>query len=156
MPKRHSRDCDEGVAAVELAILLPIFLALTFAAIDFALAFRQQIMLRNAAANAASYAAVQPCNLDSGTTNITEQATRELQHVSVLKPDPVTVLPPTYMDSNGDDVTGTDACTTATQVQITVSAPYDLITGTVLGIFGVPQSLTISGQETVRIVGRSA
>ena len=53
---------DRGVAAVELALVLPVFLALVFGAIDFGLGFRQQIMLHNAASNAAAYAAVQPCD----------------------------------------------------------------------------------------------
>lgn len=155
MRSSYPGDPDAGVAAVELAIMLPIFLAITLAAIDFALAFRQQIMLRNAASNAAAYAAVQPCNLDSGTTNITQQATSELQDVTVLKPDPVTVPTPGYLDANGNELTGTDACTTAAQVQITVTAPYHLITGDFLSVFGVPQTLTVSGQETVQIQGRS-
>ena len=57
---RHSS--EHGAAAVELAILLPVFLAITLAAVDFGLAYRQQLMLHNAASNAANYASVQPCD----------------------------------------------------------------------------------------------
>src|SRR4051794_36241098 len=150
-----SRPRDEGIAAVELAIVLPVFLALTLAGIDFALAFRQQIMLRNAASNAAAYAAVQPCSLTGGTTNITQQATTELQSVSVLKPTDV-VVATAFTDGSGTQVTGADACAAGTRVQVTVSAPYNLVTGTFLGAFGVPQSVTVTGVETVQIVGRPA
>lgn len=145
---------DEGVAAVELAIVLPVFLALTLASIDFALAFRQQIMLRNAASNAASYAAVQPCDL-TGVTGITDRATNELQNVSVLKPTSVTVTT-AFTDSSGAVLTASDACSSASEVEVMVSAPYNLITGDVLGLFGVPQQLTVTGQETVQIQGRTA
>ena len=138
---------DDGVAAVELAILLPVFLALTLAAIDFGLAFRQQIMLRNAASNAAAYASVQPCD----TAGIDSDATKEIQSVSVLKP--VLSTPQiVYLDSSGGVVTD---CTTAYQVRVTVSAPYSLLTGAVLSMFGVSNTLTVSGQETVRIEGKS-
>src|SRR4051794_16056856 len=131
MTRKESRQRrDEGVAAVELAILLPVFLALTLAAIDFALAFRQQIMLRNAASNAAAYAAVQPCDV----SGVQDRASQELNGVTVLKPD-ISVPPPKYVGGSG-------TCLTATQVQVTVSAPYNLITGSFLGTFGVPQTLT--------------
>lgn len=145
---RHRR--DEGVAAVELALVLPVFLALTLGLIDFALAFRQQIMLRDAASNAATYAAVQPCD----TTTITQDATDEIQNVSVLKPtNPVVTL--SFTDSSGTVLTTSDACSTASQVEVSVSAPYDLLTGSFLSLFGVPSSLTVSGQETVQIQGRT-
>ncbi len=152
--RRHGRD-DEGVAAVELAIVLPVFLAITLGAIDFALAFRQQIMLRNAASNAAAYAAVQPCDLGDSTSGINFQALAELEHVSVLKPDPTDVtVTTTFTDNSGSAVTSGDACTTASRVEVTVAAPYNLITGTFLGVFGVPQTMHVIGQETVQIQGR--
>jgi Flp pilus assembly protein TadG len=139
---------DEGVAAVELAILLPVLLALILATVDFGLAFRQQIMLRNAASNAASYAAVQPCD----TTGIDTDATNELQSVSVLKP---AISTPQIVFTNASGAVVTD-CLTATQVQVTVSAPYTLLTGTFLhAFFGVGTTLNVSGQETVRIQGKS-
>lgn len=146
---------DEGVAALELALVLPVFLALILASIDFALAFRQQIMLRNAASNAAAYAAVQPCDLGNATSGITYQALAELQHVTVLKPSNEAVTT-SFTDSAGASVTGVDACLTAAQVQVTVTAPYNLITGDVLGVFGVPQTLNVSGHETVEIEGKTA
>jgi Flp pilus assembly protein TadG len=146
---------DDGVAAVELALVLPVFLALVLASIDFALAFRQQIMLRNAASNAASYAAVQPCDLGNPASGITYQALADLQHVNVLKPSNV-VVSTSFTDSNGAPATGISACQTAAQVQVTVTAPYNLITGDLLGAFGVPQTLTVSGHETVQIEGKSA
>src|SRR4051795_3624978 len=123
MMSRRRRNGDDGVAAVELAILLPVFLALTLAAIEFALAFRQQIMLRNAASNAAAYAAVQPCSLTGGTTNITQQATSELRSVTVLKPTNV-VVTTTFTDGAGAAITGVDACTSGTRADVTVTAPY--------------------------------
>jgi Flp pilus assembly protein TadG len=142
------RTGDQGVAAVELALVLPVFLALIFAAIDFALAFREQIMLRNAASNAAAYAAVQPCDL-TGTTGITYRASSELQSVSVLAPSNVSVAE-SFSDATGTELPST-ACTTAYSATITVNAQYNLLTGGFLGIFGVPLHLPVSGSETVRI-----
>jgi Flp pilus assembly protein TadG len=137
---------DDGLAAVELAILLPVLLGLVLAAIDFGLAFRQQIMLRNAASSAAQYAAVQPCD----TAGIVSKAKTELQNVSVLKPTPSLSPAPVFMDQSGSPA---GDCTTAYQVRITVSASYTLLTGGFLGLFGVPNSVPVSGQQTVRIQG---
>lgn len=139
---------DEGLAAIELAILLPVLLALILAAVDFGLAFRQQIMLRNAASNAAAYAAVQPCD----TAGIDSDASAELQNVSL--PAPVISTPQiVFTDASGAVVT---SCLNATQVQVTVSAPYTLLTGTFLhAFFGVGTTLNVSGRETVRVQGKS-
>lgn len=148
LPRSASRACrnDAGAAAVELAILLPVFLGLTLAAIDFGLSFRQQLMLRNAASNAATYASVKPCD----TAGIDAAATTELQNVSVLRP---TIGTPQILFLNSSGSTGGD-CTTANQVEVTLSAPYSLLSGTFLSWFGVPSSITVSGHETVRIEGR--
>jgi Flp pilus assembly protein TadG len=143
--RRHAKCCDDGVAAVEFAILLPVLLAVTLAAIDFGLAFRQQILLRSAASNAADYASVQPCD----AAGIDADAASEIQNVSVLKP---TLSSPQiqFMDASGGTVTD---CLTAYQARVTVSAQYTLLTGGFLGLFGVPSSVTVSGQQTVRIQG---
>lgn len=140
------RETDAGIAAVELAILLPVLLALTCAAVDFGLAFRQQIMLRNAASNAAAYAAVQPCD----TAGIDSDAANEIQGVSVLKPA-ISTPQIVFTDASGAVVTD---CLSASQVQVTVSAPYTLLTGSFLhGLFGIPTAVTVDGQETVRVQG---
>lgn len=143
----RARESDSGAAAVELAILLPVFLAITLAAIDFGLAFRQQLMLHGAASNAAEYASVQPCD----TSGIDSDAAAELQNVNVLKPA-LSTPQLVFMDASGSAVTD---CMTAYKVKVTVSAPYSLLTGSFLGVFGVPSSVDVSGQETVRIQGRS-
>lgn len=138
---------EHGAAAVELAILLPVFLAITLAAVDFGLAYRQQLMLHNAASNAANYASVQPCD----TAGIDGDAASELQNVSVLKPA-LSTPQIFFMSSSGSVVTD---CLTAYKVKVVVGAPYSLVTGAFLGVFGVPSSINVSGQETVRIQGRS-
>jgi len=146
--RRVLRHDDRGVAAVELALVLPVFLALVFGGIDLGLAFREQIMLRNAASNAAAYATVQPCDL-TGSTGVTYRATNELQNVGVLAPSNVSVAE-SFTDSGGSPLAGT-ACITAYAVTIKVSADYNLLTGHLLGLFGVPVHLPVSGSETVRI-----
>ena len=142
---------DEGVAAVELAIILPVFLAVVLGGIAFGLVFREQTMLRNAAANAAAYAAVQPCNLGDSTSGITFQALAELNHVSVLKPDATVTT--TFLDSSGTALTGTDACLSASQVEVTVSAPYNDVSGALLGVIGLASGNVVA-QDTVQIQGR--
>lgn len=145
------RTTDDGVAAVEVAILLPMFLLLTFGAIDFGLAFRQQLILRGAASSAAEFASTRPCD----NAGIVGAATNEVQNVSVLKPEP-SLSPgpdPVFLDQAG--VAAGD-CNTAYQLRVTVSAPYTLLTGTFLHAFlpAVPTVVNVSGQETVRIKGR--
>jgi len=137
---------DDGAAAIEFAILLPVFLVLTLAAIDFGLSFRQQVILRGAASNAASYAAVYPCD----TANIEQAASTELQGVSPLRPD-IGTPQISYLSDSGAAAAD---CTSATQVEVKVSAPYTLLSGSFLGVFGVPGSVSVSGQETIRIEGR--
>jgi len=145
---------DQGVAAVELAIILPVFLAVVLGGISFGLVFREQIMLRNAAANAAAYAAVQPCDLGDSTSGITFQALAELQHVSVLKPESSDVnVATTFLDGSGAEVTGSDACLSAAQVEVTVTAPYNTVSSALLGVVGLASG-NIVGQDIVQIEGR--
>lgn len=142
---------DSGVAAVEFAILVPVLLLLTFGAIDFGLAFRQQLILRSAASSAAEFASTRPCD----NAGIESAAQTELQDVSVLRPTPSLSPSPDPLFMNQAGAAAGD-CTTAYQLRVTVSAPYTLLTGTFLHAFlpGVPTSVDVSGQETVRIKGR--
>jgi len=154
---RTGGDCDsgdQGVAAVELAIILPVFLAVVLGGIAFGLIFREQIMLRNAAANAASYAAVQPCDLGDSSSGITFQALAELQHVTVLQPksSDVTVTT-TFVDSNGNALTGSDACLSASQVEVSVKAPYNSVSDGLLSVFDLSGG-DVVGQDVVQIQGR--
>ncbi len=149
---RRARDRrgDRGAAAIEFAILLPVFLALTLAAIDFALAFRVKLMLHNAAGNAATYAAVAPCN----TTDIVSRARAELpsSDVSGDLADPAnTSVTVTLSDPT---ICTVGATTTGVTATVTVSSTYHLLTGTALGMFGVPRTLPVATADTVRVAGR--
>lgn len=137
---------DQGVAAVELAIILPVFLAVVLGAIAFGLVFREQIMLRNAAANAADYAASQPC----ASSGITSQALAELSQVSVLRPSASVTT--TFLDSSGNELSGTGACLAASQVVVSVRAPYNAVSNALLSVFGI--SGDVVGQDVVNIQGR--
>ena len=59
-----------------------------------------------------------------------------------------------YSKEDGTPVTAADACSTAYRITVEVRAPYKLLTGGFLGLFGVPQTLKVSGSETARIQGR--
>lgn len=142
---------DRGAAAVEFALLLPIFLGLTAAGIDFAMAFRVKIMLHGAAANAATYATVSPCD----TAEITSRAEDDLP-ASLTDPDPVTGVSPTQVTVTLTDpaICTTGATTADVKITIQLTSTYNLLTGAVLGMFGVPQSLSVGAADTARVAGR--
>ncbi len=60
MKTGRTREGDEGAAAVELAIILPIFIILIFGIIEFGLAFNRMQGVHAAAREAARFGAVTP------------------------------------------------------------------------------------------------
>jgi Flp pilus assembly pilin Flp len=138
---RPVRRVDDGAVAVEFALLLPIVVLLVFGAIDFALAWRTSIQLKNAASNAALYAIGQPCDY----TTIRDRALAELADLSDPSPPPspsVDVL---------DATTGTsiNPCTTFSgDVEVVVRRDHALLVPGVLWF--IPSTLSISGSEVVR------
>jgi Flp pilus assembly protein TadG len=157
--KRGVRDPrrDSGAAAVEFALLLPIFLALTLAAIDFAMAFRVRLMLHGAAGQGATYAAVRPCDPAGVKARALQDLPSSDPGGSLADPT-VTSVTVQLLDSSGADVTSAICTSGATTgnvtAKITVSTTYHLLTGTALGMFGVPPTLGVTSGDTVRVAGR--
>lgn len=142
---------DRGAAAVEFALLLPLFLGLTAAAIDFAMAFRVKIMLHGAAGNAATYASIAPCHIEG----IESRARDDLPASGNFLETQITVrLADSDVKLADSDVCVLGATTDDVKVTVELTSSYDLLTRAVLGMFGVPESVAVSAADTVRVAGR--
>lgn len=153
-PRRLLR-CDRGAAAVEFALLLPLLLGLTAAAIDFGMAFRVKIMLHGAAGNAATYASGSPCD----TPGIVARARDDLPASGNFLPsakDPVTGVPKTQITVTLTDpaICSAGAATQGVKATVRLTSSYDLLTRAVLGMFGAPESVSVDAADTVRVAGR--
>lgn len=122
---------------MELALLLPVIVLLTFGAIDMTLAWRNSIQLTNAASNGALHAIGNPCD----QSGVTERVRAELNDPSV--PVTATKVP------SGDHVW---PCTTYTgDLRITASRSHTFVVPDVLP--AIPSTITLTGTETVRALG---
>jgi Flp pilus assembly protein TadG len=61
---------EDGAAAVEFALVLPILLAVVFGIVEFSWTFNQQISLSNAARESARYMAIHYAEADAESTAI--------------------------------------------------------------------------------------
>ena len=69
MAAQCSRRRERGQSLVELALILPVFLILTLAVVDFGMALRAYVTVTNAAREGARYAVVD-CDSSSDITSI--------------------------------------------------------------------------------------
>jgi hypothetical protein len=139
--KRHQGrpDRERGQSIVELAFVLPVFLVIVLATIDFGLALKSWITITNAAREGARYAAVTCVNAadDSEVISETEDASADLA-------DDVEV---TVANCPGD---------TADSVVVTVEYTYELITPlagmlSFLGGDGLADSIDLSSSSDMRL-----
>lgn len=71
---RRRRQGDDGAAAVEMALMVPLLMLLVFAIIQFGIALSQKLALSNGARQGARYGAVPNPNPTTGATTTTCQA----------------------------------------------------------------------------------
>jgi Flp pilus assembly protein TadG len=121
-----------GVAAVELAILLPLLGFLFVVAIDFARIFYYCVVVTNCARDGALYASDSTAAVDSPFKSTTEAA---LADASALSPAP-TVSSKTVSDADGD------------YVEVTVTYKFTTITNYPL----VPRNLDVTKTCRMRMV----
>ena len=120
---------EEGAAAVEFALVVPLLLTLLFGIIEFGFAFNAQIVVTNAAREAARELAV---NDDAAWTDITKVATDAIAPVAGQFTN-VTIPPPASQGSGR-------LCTPGDRITVTVEATRPLI---VLGFLPIePFDLT--------------
>jgi Flp pilus assembly protein TadG len=120
-----------AVAAVELAVLLPLLVFLFVIAIDFARAFYFALTITNCARNGAVYGSMDPTHA-ADTTGIQQMA---LADASNLSPQP-TVTSTTGTDTQGNPY-----------VSVTVTWTFN----TVATYPGVPSTLTLSRTVQMRV-----
>ncbi|MEA3502459.1 MAG: TadE/TadG family type IV pilus assembly protein [Actinomycetota bacterium] len=106
------RDREKGASAVELAIVLPVFLTLVFGTMEAGWIFAQQVEIRNAAREGARLAVVDYGTAGTIVTAVCDRA-----------------------DLSGGGAT-VDIAASSTSVVVTVSNPYTTITGFLDPIFG--------------------
>src|SRR5262249_50044579 len=126
----HPRPRREGVAAAELAVLLPFLVFIFAIAVDWSRVFYSSIIVENCARNGAIYASDPYAINQSPYSNITAAA---LADAPDLSPQP-TVTSNNGVDSNG-----------APYVDCTVSYTFQSLTN----VPGVPLNTTIT--RTVRV-----
>ena len=119
-----------GVAALELAVLLPFLVYLFVIAVDWSRVFYYSVTINNCARNGAIYSSDAYSKVQSPYSDVTAAA---LADASNLKPQP------TVASSNGVDAAG------KSYVECTVTYPF----GTLSKLPGVPQLTQI--QRTVRV-----
>jgi Flp pilus assembly protein TadG len=121
-----------GAATVELALVIPVFLVLFAAIIDFARIFRHDLLLEHAARAGAIYAS-DPHVFDNAPWEDVSQAA--LAGAGTLNPEPAIEV--VY----GKDTTDT------TYVEVTASATFASLTG----LPGFPKTMPIARKVRMRV-----
>ena len=123
MSRRHGKDADQGAAAVELALVLPILILLIGGVIDFGLAFNAQIGLTHAAREGARVEAI-------GTGDAKTAA--ESAYVQLATGPPLAVV--------------VDSCPGSDSALVQVTAAYQ-------AVFFPPLSRSLSSEAVMRCNG---
>ena len=115
---------DEGAAAVELALVLPILIVILFGIISFGIVFAQKLALSNAGREAARFGTVGLTTADRPTcAEVTSRVQSALAGTIGLTPSAVVV---TY--ERGPDGSGSNPCGSSSNLPCSGSAPGDELT----------------------------
>ncbi len=133
--RRHGRG-ERGQSLVEFVLVLPIFLLLLFAIIDFGMGFHAWITVTNASREGARIGVV-------GASE-TEIVNKVMSSASSLDPGKLSVTVTNAQGASGDPIT------------VDVSYQYDLITPlsnilTLVGGGGIGSSLTFTAKTEMRL-----
>lgn len=137
MKARWSVDKRRGLAAVELAMLLPLLLFCAMAVVDFSRLIYAQVTLQNCARNGAIYEfyAKSGLSLPSTWTSLTNAATADASNLTV---------------GNITASASTPGLSTNNYVTVTVSYPYTLTSiSSVWGSGSFPGSITLTQTATM-------
>lgn len=112
---------EEGAAAVEFALVVPLLLTLLFGIIEFGTAYNAQILVTNAAREAAREVAVNDAATQSSVDAVADAAVAAVD--SQFTGFTVTVFPAL------DGSTTTPACTPGSRITVTAVAQRPLLSG---------------------------
>ena len=152
---------EEGVALVELALVLPFLALLVLGTIDLGRAFRLGTRLENSAREGAAFAQFHPTKVDSGcegTSNVVDRARAEDDALPVLPGYSVTVFKRDPSSGALLPPAGYTACGTVTSVSLApgdevvvrVQASFSPLTPLVSRLTGTPITLTAREQVVVQ------
>ncbi len=148
-PTRALWRSENGVAAVEFALVVPVLVLLLAGAISFGVAFRMKMEVGNAARAGAAYASAHGFNL-SGITAAARNATA-LSAVTVAAAQATTscVDPATgaINSGNSDQACPGTGSPPGAYVTVTTRMPYTFI----LAVPGIGDSTTLTGHAVARI-----
>jgi Flp pilus assembly protein TadG len=134
--KRRLRLSSRGQSAVEFALVLPIFLVIVFAIVDFSMALNAKLTVTNAAREGARVLVA-----GANCSTVTTQAQNVASHLH--PPVSVTISPPSCTGNSGDEMA------------VTVSYQYSYITpvGKFISLLGggsISNKITMSSTSTMR------
>lgn len=132
---------ETGAAAVEFALILPIFLVLALGIAEMGRAFNIQVSLTEAAREAARYAAIH--NAEPGYTTASAQAAGVAAAPSVAL----------SAANVGISYSSGASCTTSGNTLVTVTYTTAWMTGFPNLIPGMPATLSIEGKGVMRCGG---
>jgi Flp pilus assembly protein TadG len=124
-PLRHARKGRKGVAAVELAVLLPLLVFLFLITIDFARVYYFSLTLTNCARAGAMYASDPAVAHESPFADVQEAALADATNISPA---------PTITQTQGTDASG--------RLYVEVTASYTF--STITGFPGIPNNLALT------------
>ena len=140
---------QKGAAAIEFAIVLPLFIVLTFGIIEFGIIMYNKAIITNASREGARFGIlfVDPCHNDTAIANRVKDFLKFdpndnssiLINLGGASAPPTTLVLPAARSSSDH-----------TPISVTVTYPYDFM---VVPNFlpGLPQTLTLSGITTMRM-----
>jgi Flp pilus assembly protein TadG len=144
------RRSERGVAAVEMALLLPVLVLLFMGIVEFGRAFYTAITLAHAARAGAQYGAQSPAK-SSDVTGIKNAATQEAQNIVPISfmPDPRQFCK--CPDSNTLINCNTGTCTNYGLPQMFVEVTTNKTYETLFSYPGIPSSIPMTRSAVLRV-----
>jgi Flp pilus assembly protein TadG len=141
---------DTGASLVEFALMLPLFLLLTFGAVDFGRAFYLAIEVAGGARAGASYGSQNP-NDTSGIQTSAQNAAPDVPSLSVPTPTYGCECPDgtNYSASCSVTPTCTGGLNYVYRVNVTVTGTYSPL----IPWPGIPPSISLSSSASMRSAG---
>jgi Flp pilus assembly protein TadG len=153
-PKPTFRNDERGVAIIEMAVVLPVLLAIGLGVIEFGNAIYSKHLITNGVRDGARYAAGRPadCACDADIKNIAMKGVLSGGTYRVAWwNDPATQISVSYTTTANDDGAGNKLYrggATIPKVTVTATAPYQQLG--FLAFFGLTApTLSVSHQERV-------